>query len=381
MNRVPILSVCLWTCLTPFTNAQPQESLKPSAFTFRLARMVLKDGTAREGWFLGTFRDSIVIQVGTKSKRYSRHDLLRVDIDAPRDRGKTALVGMVAGAYLGTALLMRDKEQPTPFFDRGHSDVGGVILPEALFMLAGGGLSYLVGAFQGDDKFDFTGTEEENTARWEELSAGGPDAPHRPAVHLSAQGSWVSGPLPSADVRDQYYYHGYDEATPLNLLRRIQLTYSVTNFLDVGIAAVWLGQPPLHMLTSFPQSTQLSLEMNGSGLYAVGVIQPLWKLGWRDVQWDIGAGVGIARIDFKATSQAYEYYTPPSPTISIDKKKSTISAQFNTELKVYITEYFSLGLTADLVYIPEEVPDVPGISFESRTLGTTSIGFVLGVHI
>lgn len=385
MNRITILSLCLLTCTTAFTNAQPSESFKSSEYTFRLARIVLKDGIAKEGWFLGTVRDSMVLQVGTKSFRYSRHDLLRVDIDARRAISKPVLVGMLAGAYLGTTLFMRAENQPALFFGSENNETFEILLLEAAFVLVGGGVGYLAGASQNEDiTFDFAGDDAENASTWEELCDSGPASRRTSTVHISMQGSWVSGPFPQSEGNFYYgYYPGYsyNEATRLNLMRRLQLTYSFSDFLEVGLAAMWLGQPPLSRYTSTPytaQSSSVLLEMSGRGYYAVGVIHPLWKLGWRDVQWDIGAGVGLATIDLQTTSQIYTY--PAQPSILIGKKGSIFSATVSTELKVFIAEYFSVGIAADLVFIPEDVPDVPAFKFESKTLGTQSVGFVLGFH-
>ena len=111
----------------------------------------------------------------------------------------------------------------------------------------------------------------------------------------------------------------------------------------------------------------------------MGVIQPLWKLGWKDVQWDVGVGLGIATVEFKSSSQVYDYSS--SSSVSIGNTRTMFSALINTELKVFVTDHFSIGLAADLAYIPEDVPSVQGITFESKTLGTRSVGFVLGLHL
>ncbi len=379
MKRTAVLWICLcaWTSVAA---AQQSEPLKPSEYTFRLARLVLKDGTVKEGWFVGTVRDSVILQVGPRSLRFSRQDLIRVDVERKPEGGKTALAGMLVGMYAGTALLMNAEGQPTLFYSNERDEFFSLLLPEAAFALVGGGIGYVIGAARSnEDVYEFTGSEEENSARWEELSSGGPEVRRRSTVHLSIQGSWVSGPLPNP-AENFADGNGYSNATRLNLIRRVQLTYSLSEFLDVGFAAMWLGQPSVQFYGYSPQFSSRSLQLTGHGYYAVGVIQPLWKLGWRDLQWDIGAAVGMASVDCRAISWGYDSYYQAVEFL-VEKKKTTFSAAINTEFKVFIAEYLSLGVTADLVYIPEDVPDAGGFNFASTTLGSSSIGFVLGFHL
>jgi hypothetical protein len=310
--------------------------------------------------------------------------LIRVSIEGEPQKGKPALIGILTGMYVGNALFLRAEDQPN-LFRRGEDNVYLTFLYEAAFGLVGGGIGYLVGLSQSHDiVFDFSGSEGENALSWERLSEGSSEAPRKTFLHFSVQGSWVSGPLPHADESDYYgpiYYYGFRDVTSLNMMRKLQLTYSVTEFCDVGLAVMWLGQPSLGYYAPNPEFTSWKLDLTGEGYYAVGVIQPLWKLGWRNVQWDVGLGLGMASVDFRAASQSYAYPYPLSSGVSIEKKKTTFSAMISTELKVFVVDNFSIGLAADLVYLPEDVPDVQGFNFQSKTLGTRSLGFVLGSHL
>lgn len=370
-----LLCVFLGFSAIASTQAQPSESLKPSAHFFQLTRVLLKDGTVKSGWFVGTDRDSMVIQIGRISERLSRQDLLRVIIDVEPSKGAPALVGMISGAYLGSALVLKSDNQPFLFIG-GNNGVGAALLYNALFSLVGGAIGYLVGATQSKEVvFDLSGTEEERRARWEDLCKSGQKVGREGSVHLSFQGSWVSGPVPQ-DRANEYYYG--QEMSSLNMMRKLQLTYTMTNFADVGLAFMWLGQPSRWYYS--PDYNKIAL--NGRGYYAVGVFKPLWTLGMHSVQWDIGVGVGIASVDFSIAPDVYYYYYPPpsSSGTPIETKKTTFSAMTYTELKVFIADYFSVGFIADLVYIPENVPSVQGVTFERETFGTTSVGFVVGYH-
>ncbi len=382
MKQILFLFACIWSCATFAVRSQPSESLQPSRYVFQLARILTKDGILRSGWLLGTLGDTLVAQIGGKSERISRRDLLRVDIEAPQQKGKSTLVGMFAGIYAGNALALRAENQPFLFMRENNQ--GEVALYSALFALLGAGVGFLAGA-AGDYSitFDFSGDEAANASTWEDLVEGGSGAGHKRLFHFSLQGAWVSGPLPKPGTEQSQFYYSYDfsGATRLNMVRKVQLTYSLTKFMDAGLATVWLGQPSIaHYSPSYGGGVTVSLE--GSGLYVIGVFQPLWKLGWRVAQWDIGAGFGRASYDFRASSPPfYVAYDSVSPGTFIEKKKTAFSTLLYTEFKVFLTDYFSLGITADWAYIPEKVPDVQGFTFDSHHLGSTSIGFVLSFHL
>jgi hypothetical protein len=374
VKHITFLLVCLSSWAPAFTDAQLSESLTPSKYFYQFARVLLTNGTAREGWFLGNQRDSVVIQIGRISERFSRKDLLRVVIDAKPDRSTTAFVGMFAGIYAGNAFFLTDENQPFLFLGDEYESGWQVLVYNALFVFVGGGIGYLVASVQSDElTFDFTGADEEIAARWAELCETDTPEQGKAKVHITFQASWVSGPLPHANSG-----YGIEPPPPLNMLRKLQLTYTVTDFADIGLALMWLGQPQFSSYNFSSSYSLSSANLNGRGYYAVGVFKPLWKLKWRAVQWDVGIGAGRASVDFTATQSLY--YTGPS-TLMVEKRKETFSAFTFTEFKWFIAQNFSIGLTADFVYIPENVPQLQGINFQSSQLGTTSVGFVFGIHL
>ena len=376
MKRVLLISLCILSCAPSVLHTQPSHSVQPSKYAFQLTRILLKDGSMKTGWLLGTSGDSLLAQLGGKSERISRTDLLRVDVEAGSQKGKATLAGMLMGIYVGDALALTAKEQP--FLYMRHTDEGELALYTALFGLVGGLMGYLAGG-AGDQMitFDFSGDEADAASAWEALVEGHSQAGQKRSFHFSLQGAWVNGPLPKPDgaQASPYFYYGGSQATSLNMGRKMQLTYSLNDFIDVGLACVWLGQPTVGIFGLDYGFATASLD--GTGLYAVGVFQPLWKLGWRTIQWDIGAGVGWASQEFTASVAPYQ-----NPSwIPIETKAHSISTLLYTELKVYLADYFSLGVVADWVYVPEKVPEIQEFVFEAKHLSTTSIGFVLSFHI
>lgn len=379
-----LLWISLWSFATLPASGQTPEGLHSSRYSFELTHILTRDGTLKTGWFLGTVGDTLVAQIGGKSEWIARKDLLRVSVEGGRSKSGAALVGLLVGVYAGNALALRADGQPFLYM---RSEEG--LLPalySALFGLVGGGLGYLAGFAQtAENTFDFSGSEEENADRWQSLAAGGSSNGGRASVHVSIQGSWVKGPLPNPDggSHSSYYYAGRS-ASSLNMVRKMQVTYSATRFLDLGLAAVWLGQPSLSYYTNSPPysgSTTLSLE--GNGYFVVGVVQPLWMLGWRKVQWDVGVGIGKASVNFMAAQPGYYDYASGGfkDGKSAEVSRSGFTTLWYTELKVFLADYMSLGITADWVRVPQDIPDISGVTLESKNLGTSSVGFVLGFHL
>ncbi len=380
MKRI-LLFIFLGFCTIAFTRAQPSQpsqssqNLKPAGYFYQLTRVLLKDGTVKLGWFVGTHQDSMVIQIGRNSERISRRDLLRVAIEVKPSKGGPAVVGMITAAYLGSALVLSDEREPFLFVG-GNGGTGEAFLYNALFCLGGYLIGYGIGTSQSNEVvFDFSGTDEERGVRWEELCESGQKAGRETSVHFSFQGSWVSGPVPHGGANSGYYAR---DLSSLNMMRKLQLTYTITDYADAGIALMWLGQPSLWYYSPYVSE----MHLNGRGYYAVGVFKPLWLLGGRSLQWDIGVGVGMASVDLSASpGVVYDYYPSSSPPMTpVGLKKKTFSAMMYAELKLFFTGNLSVGFNADLVYIPEDVPSVQNVTFERGTFTSTSVGFVVGYH-
>jgi hypothetical protein len=377
MNRIAMLGLCLWLCVGGDAIAQQTESVVPSQFAFRLARIMLKDGSIQTGWLVGTLRDSVVIHAGSQSVRLSRHDLARVVIETKPKRSTPELVGALLGIYLGDALVLRAERQPD-LFVRDRDAPETIVLYSALFALAGGAVGYIAATVQGDETtMDFSGNEEDNDAAWARLAGTQAEANRQGNFHLSMQASWISGPLPK-NLTGGYF--SSQTAASWNMLRRLQLTYSVTDYAEVGLARMWLGQPSTMSYMANPVWINTNINFDGKGYFVVGVVQPLWKLTGRNVHWDIGAGVGLISFDFSGTSWTYTPWLE-SPMTTVALRKDVLGAMAYTELKVFVSGYFSLGLTADVVITSESVPNITGVTFDSSTLGTSSVGVTFGFHL
>ena len=380
MRQSVLLILAFCTCALSQAQVRPGETFLPSRYTMQLARILTRNGVMKTGWFLGTQGDTLLVDIGRKSERISKTDLLQVEIETNPQKGKAALAGMLMGIYAGNAMVFKADNQPFLFLRQNEQ--GEVALYSALFGILGGTIGYLAGAATDHNiKFDFSGDVVSAEKAWQELVKGESTIAKHGVVHFAMLGAWVTGPLPSPGAQQSsMYYYGYSGGSRLNMVRKLQLTYSLTDFLDVGFACLWLGQPSVSTFSSTSNGyTNVSLE--GTGQYAVGVIQPLWKLGWQAAQWDIGGGLGIAHYDFNATTTYfYSYDGTQQPPTTVEKTQSTFSTLLFSEFKLFLTDYFSLGVIADWVYIPDKVPSVQDFTFDSDHFGTTSVGFVASFH-
>jgi hypothetical protein len=364
------------------SHAQDPTPIQISSYALRLARILTKDGVLRAGWLLGTRGDTLLAQIRAKQEPIVREDLVRVEVASVPRNATPPIVGALLGVYAGNALALKADTQPFLFIR--SNEQGPFALYSALFGAVGSLIGYLVGnAAQTDVIFDFTGDDDSRTKAWEDLTESGSRTRLKRDFHFALEGAWISGPLPypESDLGWTNASYGYAGASRLNMVRKVQLTYTLNDFFDAGLACLWLGQPSVsYYLPGLLSSASLSLE--GNGEYAVGVFQPLWKLGWRTVQWDVGGGLGIASYDFNTNyGPDYSIEGLMRPGRSEGQSTTTFSTLLFTEFKLFLADYFSLGVTADWAYIPDKVPDVKGIPFASRQLSTTSIGFVLTLHI
>jgi hypothetical protein len=119
--------------------------------------------------------------------------------------------------------------------------------------------------------------------------------------------------------------------------------------------------------------------MTGQGYYALGILKPLHSLVLRNLQWDIGGGIGVASVEYNCHRYSF-VYAGGEQASDVTIKKTLFSTLVYTEAKVFLSDYLSLGITGDYVFIPKKIPSIDEVKVESRGMGTASIGFTLGLH-
>jgi hypothetical protein len=328
--------------------------------------------------------DSVSLVVGGKLQKISRLEMWRLTIERRAEPGKATFAGLLLGVYAGNLAFLRGEDQPFAFVRAHNSNSPYLdILVDAGFAVVGAGIGTLIGSStQGDESFDFAASEEVNQREWDRLRdyVSDDESEHRFTVHISFQGAWVDTYLPNSD--DNYYSSGgsVSGASNLNIMRKMQLALTITPLVDGGLAVMWLGQPLSNWYSySSSGSSNGSVRMTGQGYYALGILKPLHSLVLRNLQWDIGGGIGVASVEYNCHRYSF-VYAGGEQASDVTIKKTLFSTLVYTEAKVFLSDYLSLGITGDYVFIPKKIPSIDEVKVESRGMGTASIGFTLGLH-
>lgn len=365
---------------------------------FNVVLIYLKDGSRLSGLLVGIEGDVLIVRIGGKDERIQSRNITKIIIKREKKLSRYVVSGMLLGIYVGNLALLRAKNQPTFYMEDKGSELW-LLMWNAIFAAAGGGLGILGSSAleKGEEVFDFTGNMDKRYREWERLHRfviG--DIPVQKKIHFRIQAGKVF-PRVSNRYRDllidnDYYVSRYgwldnqewEEASDINLLRKVQLTYFLNNFIEVGVASVWLGEPSIQGNKWGYGGEHIWQKLAANGLYAVGAFKPFSKGVPKGISWEFGAGAGAAIINFNLTARSTTWYpTTTEETFEHSISKTLFSGIVFTELSFYLYDSLSLGLIADYTYIPEqEVPAVPlaNLSAQRLRFGNSNIGISLGFH-
>lgn len=379
-KEIIILLILLNLLLLPEALRSQQEQLMR-------ALVFPKVGNGMSGYLMGirvgSEDDTLVLFSGKQTEKFLMGDLARVVVLSQNEGGNGFLHGALIGTYVSTLLLGqidRYNRQPTAYLTETYSKGAGLLLAAFLGIGIGGGVGYLVKFSDGETSFYFTGGEiEKRTARrkfYERLSGES----SYPRFHLSVQGGHVYTQA-SRDFQDamgsntsNYYGTGVSE---FNWLRKVQLTYSVEPDIEIGGAVQWSGEPTVSAGNYYYQSSGASLDV--VGYYGVGKYKPFYNTLPSQMDFSIGGGIGIAKINYTAYTYTLTYSSTQNSAPQ-DVNDMTLSAIVFGEFNYYFHESLSLGVAADFVYYPpKKVPAVANLP-EQTIFGNACIGFVLGLH-
>ena len=154
--------------------------------------------------------------------------------------------------------------------------------------------------------------------------------------------------------------------------------------LEVGGAISWFGEPSIFWHSYFGGGTNVTVTQmyDGVGYYALTVYHPFASTFSKLISWSIGAGIGMGSVDYyfeeMRTVGSYPEITEEETSKRIDK--TVFSALINTQFDLFLIKQLSIGLMADYVFVPGEMPAIPNTDISERSLGNFSFGFALGFH-
>lgn len=343
-------------------------------------------GDYMRGFLLDVKVDSLILLVNNETKGISFNDINSIIIETKESHGtEGAVIGGIMGTYFFYAAFWQKEDEPFAYYDM--DEPGGQLLVSVLVgAFLGSGIGYLIGNGIGEttETFEFTGSEENKSKEYERLAEFLTGNAPAPKLHMYFQLSQVSTRLSEQGDNNNYSPFAYDHITSFNLVRKIQLTYSILDELEIGGAVCWFGEPRVewryYSSTAYSFSSAIH-TFEGVGYYVLAVYNPFKSIFPKSLSLNIGLGAGTGNVDYKFSSSISEYYYyPPSDTTIAQLNKNLFSAMFYTQLDLFLYDSFSMGLIVDYIYLPGVIPGVPELDISSRNLGSFSFGLTLGLH-
>ena len=340
------------------------------------------------GLLVGVENNSLVIKIKEEEQMISYNDIAEIIIEVKKNSGSNIVLGMLGGAYLGNLIFDRAENQPPVFVNREGESGVWLLFKNALYACAGGALIYLVNyvSKNSEKKFTFSKDPIKRLKTWEKLKRFiiGYE-PELAKFHLALQACHVFTP-----VRNWYanvFPGAYDFSgeMKINLLRKVQFTYSIRTDLEVGAAWIALGDPGYS--GRYWQNKKLSwfnLYKDDYGFYGVLIYKPFDHILSNKMEWGIGGGLGPAKLDIAlraGTRSGYPDYIEKEEEHKISEVK--LSGVLFSNLTFKLSRIFSFGLYADYVYIlPEKIPEFPNINIPGKkfNLGNASMGLSFGIN-
>lgn len=367
-----------------------------------------------DGLLMGLVSDSLVYLSDNRVNIIALKDIRVIKIGLlPEEEFGNILTGALAGAYLGQILLFSD-ESTSGFYLRKGDIASTAYFADLLTGAAGGLLVYLLeGSGRSKDRVfglqaDNRASRAENMEKFKRFLLSGNDGQEQPAphkLHLALQASQVISrysklPVQEDDRSGWYIYH--EKRSSFNMLRKLQLTYSISENIALGAAMMFIGEPGINQSgyyyeredqenpddSSFSiyKSREIDESYSGTGYYAVIQLSPRVSIFPGILQMDAGLAIGGARIRYENKSQIFEslnYSYPPyhieNSKLLFSKKidKWVFSAGLSVNAGIRLSGEYTLLLTGDYVFVPKESEEIPMLNLKKGSLGNFSYGITL----
>ncbi len=343
-----------------------------------------KDNITR-GFLIGLRSDSIIILKNKKTFGVAINDIIHISIDTDHSNLMSFTSGAFLGMYIGNLIFFQAEEQPTAYWS--GDDEEGKLAASLLFAFIGAGIGYIVdlGLEKNEESFDLSGEGSQRMNEVERLKKFLLSDESTKQVHVTVQLAQVGTRFSEIeDLSNSSDYYSR-RVTSFNLLRKLQVTYSLFYSLDVGGAISWFGEPQTIWFNCFfcnQQAYEGTQSYEGTGYYAVASYHPFKSVFSSSISWIIGAGIGLGSVnyDFINVVNSGVFPNASSDSTIVKINESMFSGLIFTEFDLYLFDEFSLGLAIDYVYLPEEMEAIPELGIDKRSLGNFSIGATIGLH-
>ena len=372
-----------------------EDSVATQAFS-GTSNIWLKDGNLYRGHGFSLKQDSIFLFTLIGKQKFNKNQINKISIDSERKSYKNGFAGLYLGVLLGNILLYHEDYSPTAYIDNETDNIFYWLM-NIVFAGAGAGAGYLID--QVSDKstsFDLL----ENINNWQKVKNLHSSKMAYPGNwHFTIQSAWVYPRIENIyrkplkengfSSSDYFYYH-YQESSIFNLLRKVQLTYSLNHNFEVGAAIFWQGEREWETYNNV-NSTHIRFSNDITGYYAVGIYNLLSFQSTQFINLSLGLALGSANIDFKINMFSWAH---GNNNFNHQTKKSLYSQIVFAEILFKPIYEISFGLTADYAETPAQtIPEIPiidntqlpqptqtFIKSEKIKFGNSSIGFIMRIN-
>jgi hypothetical protein len=354
------------------------------------------------GFLTGIGSDTMTISSEGRILKVPRSDLTRVII-LNKGEDRTGLkLGMLIGFYGGNLKWYTAENQPTAFLTKGHntSDLSiTTIFANCAFIGLGGLLGHFFDTrLTNDIILDFTTDDQENLAAWQRIEKIFNPDPDAHKIHFCVYSSYLymlattqhrSFFKKYTGIANDRYPYDSDQASQINLIRRIQICYNLKPGLEIGPTLVFLGEP------SFAGSRfesvndnyfyyYLQEKLNSVGYYFSVSYHPFLSFqNKNNICWNMGLSLGVA--DFNYILETRFSSTSVAETMRQKNiSKQTFSFLLSSELYFTRISTVAFGLQADFAFVPQQrINAVPEIGLPSRKLNFSNggIGILIKINI
>ncbi|MBT8386357.1 MAG: hypothetical protein KJO12_03005, partial [Ignavibacteria bacterium] len=340
-----------------------------------------KNGNFSTGFLIGLKSDTLVIHSKDQNRDIAINDLISISIETPAKGGMRGVaIGGILGTYVFFLAFMQAENEPFAYWQ--NDSPGGQALVSSLGALLGSAVGYAIDISpdESTEIFNFSGDDANRNKELQRLKKFLTGSESASKLHLNFQLSQVSTRLSELENDQNGYPYSYRDVTSFNLLRKIQMTYSILDELEIGGAVSWFGEPSVswyNYTSGTNENSSGEQTYKGTGYYAIAVYNPFHSIFPETLSWKVGAGIGSGNVDYELTEFRNSGFTQGDTTIA-SFNKSLFSAIIYTQFDLYLYDMFSLGLVADYIYLPKEIPEISELDIRSRNLGNFSFGLTLG---
>jgi len=394
LNQIPLITVVFFVGMLLPKTLYSQEMRPVRVVVFTVS------GKGFSGYLneirIGREVDTLILKSTLRKEHIPMSELAKV-IVLQREQPQTLyLAGGLAGTYLATLLIGKSEEQPTAFLTPDFTTGAGAILTACIGFGVAGSIGGLINiGSDGERELYFNRLDDEKRFSRMTLYELYYPKTQIPQIHFSVQGGHVT-PQISKEFRNisGIVSNGYSSrGSDFNLLRKMQLTFTVEPEVEIGGAIQWCSEPKVLNSAFFAQTNGNTSRQNEQtfyaiGYFAVGKYKPflLSLPHWLDLS--LGSGIGFVSINFRRMISLYTTTYSPKYSFTINSYNRDVNlltggATLFAECNFFLKDYLSLGMVWDYVYFPPNVVSGdPSINMPEQTIrGNSCFGVILGVHL